>query len=270
MRHIKNTVVRRRELGFSILETLIALFIVLMSLLITVQLLHSSLQRSTTIRDRENGALYIQEKLEEIRVQATQPDIYEAGLTAFDNVVHTDPSFPDFQLRTTLNSFRPASPSYLLEEPYAALNGSDSRRILEDSCTRLTLDCWWGESSQERLRVTTLLAAPPRPFHSTTPLVISGGPSGSLARDEEATFTVEAFDENNTEIRGLTFQWFVLGSGGNGVVRQSRDGRTGIVGNWVINVDGVTRAYAPGDCELVVQAQYNGQTRSVSTEVNLL
>ena len=258
----------KRRRGISILETLLALFIILVALLVTVQLLHSSLRRSLKVQDRVNASLFLQQKLEEIRVRAADPDDFEAGLTAYNNTIHSDPEYPGLQIRSTLADFVPASPSHRLESPYET-PAPDSRRLLEESCYRLTLECWWGPSPSERLEATTLLTAPPRLFHPTNPLVISGAPSSPIAQDTESTMSVQAFDENNREIKGLTFKWFVLAKGGNGVIRQTRDGRTGILGHWTFNVDGITKVFSSGTCQVLVQARYNGDTRTAAVEVEL-
>ena len=246
-----------------------------MALLTMVQLMHSSLWRSSVVEERLQGALCAQQKLEEIRAWATEPANFYSDWSTYDNVVVAAPNYPSIQTTTTISDQPISSPSRLLETAYPPAE----QRTLENVCQGVTVECRWGEGPQNRVELSSLVSAPPGSFRADDPLEITPGPA-TLARDSAMSFQVTAFDSAGREIQGLTYSWFIVpGPGppdlsrpaGTGtLVQQSRDGRTAEIGNWLLALDGVTRVYAPGFCQFAVRARYNGQETLSSVEVEML
>jgi prepilin-type N-terminal cleavage/methylation domain-containing protein len=251
--------------GFSLLETLISLFIIVVALLMMTQLMHSSLRRGTVTQKRLQASLFAQQTLEEIRVWALAPNNFESDWSPYDDQLFIDPSFPGLETRTTLSDKDLASPSDLLEQDYPLVE----QRALPLACKGVTVECSWGTATSQRVELVSLVAAPPRAFRSTNPIEIT--PSGSsVAKDSTETFTARAFDDTGQEIKGITFSWYIVPKAGNAtMVGQTRDGREGTLGHWLIGLDGVTRVYAPGSCDFVAQARYDGVFATGSTEVDL-
>jgi type II secretory pathway pseudopilin PulG len=255
----------RGERAFSLLETLIALFIIVMALLIMTQLMHTALQRGTVVEKRLLGALCAQQKLEEIRAWALDATNFHGSWSTYDNVVSQNPQFPGLQTRTTLSDQPLSTPSRLLEEPYLATE----RRILPGACRGVTVECWWGSGPQQRLELNSLVGAPPDSFRTVNPIEIT--PSTlSMAKDSTATFSAKAFDAAGREIEGMTFSWFIVPKSGTGLmVGQTRDGRAAEIGHWLYALDGVSHTYAPGACEFAVRAKYCGIEVVESAQVDL-
>lgn len=229
------------------------------------QLMHTSMRRNSVTEQRLRAALCAQQKLEEVRAWASAPDNFEGPWTLYDNQVFTDSDFPGFQTRTTASVSTLMSPTSQWETESLL----PEQRLLPEACRVVSVECWWGAGPRDRVELTTLVGAPSRAFHPTAPLVVQE-PSVSLPRDATQAFTVRAFDDNNQEIKGLTFHWFVLSKGGNAVrVSQSRDGRTATIGHWTINPLDGTKVYVSGDCEFSVTATYNGVSATGSVGVNL-
>lgn len=251
--------------GLSLLETLIALFIIVVALLMMTQLMHTSLRRGNASEQRLRAALCAQETLEEIRLWAANPDNFESTWSTYDNQTLIDPIFPEMQIRTTVADRVVATPSKLLEDDFPIAE----QRLLEEACKRVTVECRWGNGPKDALELVTLVSAPPRAFRTTDPIEITPT-AGSLEKDESASFTARAFDDRGQEIKGITFHWYILPKTGNAtLVAQTRDGRESTIGHWLLALDGVTRVYATGQCDLVVRARYNGITETGSVEIEL-
>ena len=252
--------------GFSLLETLISFFIVVAALLTMAQLFHTSLSHGTRVEERQIGSLLAQEKLEEIRAWAADPDNYEGSWGIYDNKTFVVPAYPAFTVRTTLVDEVLASPSSLLEDNHPLAE----RRLMASACKDVTVECWWGTQATERTTLVSRVARPARTFRNVNPIVITGAAPVPLPQDDTASFTVQGFDVNDNEIENLTFSWSVLPDSGNGsVVNESRDGRSASIGNWLYAIDGVTRTYAPGKCELRVEARYEGRVEIESVPIEM-
>lgn len=237
-----------------------------MALLVMTQLIHSSLRRNAVTQKRMSAALFCQDKLEEIRIWARDPDNFHGDWAVYDNQIFSHPDFPGMELRTQVVQRDLASPTELWEQAHPPAD----RRILVEGSRTVDVDCSWDTGPKDRIELSTLVTAPPTVFHPTNPLVISGTPATPIPQDGTATFTVQAFDSANREIKGLTFSWYILAQSGNGVVAaESRDGREGTLGHWTYDIDGVTRLYVPGPCEFGVRARYNGQVVTTSVPVEL-
>ena len=253
------------EKAFSLLETLIAIFIIVMALLIMTQLMHSALQRGTVVEERLLGALCAQEKLEEIRTWASEPVNFHGNWSTYDNVVTQNPDYPAIQTRTTLSEQPISTPSRLLENAYPVAK----QRVLNNACKGVTVECWWGDGPQQRIELSSLVGAPADTFELSNPIEITPS-SAVLAKDATQSFSVRAFDSAGREIEGLIFSWFIVPKSGTGLlVSQSRDGRTAEIGNWLYALDGTSHTYAPGLCEFSVRAKYNGVEVVESVEVEM-
>lgn len=252
--------------GTTILETIIAFFIIVGALLVVVQLFHTSLQHGRIIEERLIGASLAERKLEEIRIWASDPDHFEGSWSLYDNQNFTYPGFESFTIRTTLTNPQHPTPNTLLE----AAHPVSEQRLLAQSTKGVTVDCTWGPKTNQTIRLASLVAAPPRDWDaSPLDIEISGTAPNPLPQDSTATFTVKGYDENHRELEDLTFNWVVVPKGGNGIVASSRrDGKEAAVGNWLYGLGGA-RIHRPGPVEFSVSARYNGIQRTRFVEVNL-
>ncbi|MCA9781601.1 MAG: hypothetical protein KC800_33010 [Candidatus Eremiobacteraeota bacterium] len=251
--------------AFSLLETLIAIFLIVMALLVVTRLMHQSLQRGTAVERRLTATLFAQDKLEEIRAWALDPGNFHGDWSSWDGATFTHPDFPDYQVRTSLSEQPLSTPSRLLEEVYPP----DRQRILNEACKGVTVECWWSDDQRDRIELNTLVGAPSDTFRLPNSIEIT--PSAqTLAKDSSASFTAKAFDSGGREIKGLTFSWFIVPKSGTGtLVGQSRDGRTAEIGHWLYALDGTSHTFAPGLCEFAVRARFNGVEAVGSAEVQL-
>lgn len=251
--------------AFSLLETLIAIFIIVMALLFVTRLMHQALQRGTAVERRLTATLCAQDKMEEIRAWAADPANFHSDWASYDGVTSTHPDYAGYQIRSSLSDQPLSTPSRLLEEVYPATQ----QRILEEACKGVTVECWWSDGEKDRIELNTLVGAPPDSFRMPDSIEVS--PSNqTLARDSSATFSAKAFDSAGREIKGLTFSWFIVPKSGAGtLVGQSRDGRTAEIGHWLYALDGSSHTFAPGLCDFAVRARFNGVEAVGSAEVVL-
>jgi type II secretory pathway pseudopilin PulG len=257
---------RVRDLsGISILETIIAFFIITVAILIVTQLFHSSLRYGRVIEDRRLGALLAENKLEEVRRWASDPDNFESAWSVYDNTTSTYPTFEKYSITTTLSAPQLLTPNSGMEVIHPVIE----RRTIASSTRGVTVECVWGSKQSQRLELSTLVAAPPRDWSTSTPLVITGTAPNPLPKDGTHTFTVQGFDDDGHELTDLTFNWIVLPEDGNGVVADSsRDGTSGTVGNWMFGPGGV-KTYRPGWVQFTVVARYNGREMTAFERVNM-
>jgi Tfp pilus assembly protein PilV len=251
--------------GLSMLETIIAFFIIVSALLVIAQLFHTSLKHGQITESRLIGATLCDRKLEEIRAWAGDPDNFEGSWVPYDNVTSTYPGFGNYRIRTTLSTPALWTPTSQLESVHPAVN----QRTITKSTKGVTVECQWGPNANQTIKLVTLVAAPPRAWSSTLALEITGPGPNPLPRDATATYTVKGYDENNRELEDLTFNWVVVPMEGNGVRASTRrNGKEATIGNWLYGLGGV-RIYRPGDVQFTVNARYNGQTATEFVTVNL-
>lgn len=262
--------------GFSLTETVIAAFLLLMGFLLVFSLFHVSLQYSSRVEQQALATMVAEKNLDAVRIWAQEgggPFNFEGDWSAFDDVTFPDPDYPDMQVHVKVEPFREVdTPSSALEAPHAG-----NERRMRSVLVPLRVEVSWDPSDpSRRVRLDSYVAEAPRQFRATAPLVVTaaGAVPSPVPQDATVFFEVEAFDANGNEIQDLMVAWSVepvgvgpLGIPGNGtLVPATRDGRRIGFQNRYRNSAGVW-VHTGGECVLRARARYGGVMRTQDSQV---
>jgi len=254
--------------GLSLLEAIVATFLLLSSFLIIVNLFHSGMRYNTRIENQQLAAMLAERHLEQLR---SWSELSTAGVYHYDNLVaiyhgatSVPADHPTFTLSTRVVDEQLYSPSSTLE---LGLPPGTLLRRLNGSARKVEVVVSWTGS---QVAVTSLFSRPPADFRALNAITVSpvGSPSLPLAQNASADFRAEAFDSNDQAIPGLTYQWEIVPIDGNGTLVQARDGSTATLTN---AVDVAGEVYHTGGSLYVrASARYHGRTvQGLSSVVGL-
>ncbi|MEW6283188.1 MAG: hypothetical protein AB1758_31555 [Candidatus Eremiobacterota bacterium] len=251
----------------SLLETTMALFLLLVSVLLVVQLFHRAL-RYYQGSQREVLATRLAEKVQdEVRLWALDPDNFVSNWAAWRGVTRSDPDYPG--MVATVDCSPPGrtvySPCSSIESMFAP-----DERTLDRSVMAVRVRVPWAPGRSVTL--LTYCSEPARAPAGDIEVVRGANPPDPIPQDGQVTLTARALDDRGRAIEDLTFRWYVSpislnpvppGPGpGNAIVTNegSRDGRTCVVQHRY-RYDPVTGAWSHKAGTIVVRcrAVYRGK-----------
>jgi len=248
---------RERRGGLSLVEAIIAMFILFSAFLVIIALFHSGLRHSNRVEQQQLAVFLGQRKIEEVRAWAQTTT---AGGYAFDNwtpyqgVTSTPVDFPDYRIGTTASNQTVYSGCSHLEKAYP--NTPGLQRKFTQSCKLLEVRVTWGQANQ--LLLNTLVASPPRKFRTLNPLVVTvGAYSSPLARDAAVTLTAQAYDNFGNALSDVTYSWDVGTSRAYATLVQARDGSSATLSNAVTTSS--QTFYTGGNVTVQARASLHGQ-----------
>ena len=259
-----------RNKGFSLVEAVIASFLLLGAVLMSVSLFDGTLQAEVGNEKRVLAALAAETVMADIR-QTADTD-FESVLTSFDGHTHTLPDYPGFQIRSRVERNRLANPCTPLEAGQytdADLFPAPEGRFLRRSAYKAQVDVTWDDRGNQGVSLTeNIFNFTPSIDFSVVITHNDNVPVGdselvSLTPRDIRQFRVSATADGQ-EIRDLQFTWYVQPLTGTGSIhRVSRDGRRCQYLNGYRTFNGNVHD-APGVCNLVVEATFQG-IRAVDT-----
>lgn len=232
--------------AFSLLESVAAIFTLLIAILLTFQLFHSAMQYFRMVEDRTLALTVAQQRLGEVRNWARSQN----GWTGFPS--GADPLHPQFNVAVSLADYGLASPSVELESNYT------DRRQLTKTCKQVTVQVSWARGSVELYSLVGDRGN--RSWSTTSPLQVKGTIPATVTAADSVSLSVEATDLSGALLEDLFYSWYVEPVGAVGTVATispSRDGRTAIFVNQVRLPDGTTTP-ATGQCRVAVRTIYHG------------
>lgn len=240
--------------GFSLAETVLAMFIMVGAMVVFGLLMHSMLNYGARAQQRAMAALAAQNKLEEIRNWANSGGNF-FGAWPYANQTSTDPAFPGVTLLSQVEDQQLISPCTELEK-----NNASPRAIVQ-SCKKVRVTAAWPQDGGQPIRVVTLMAAPNRTPNPS--LSVSGAIPGTLSANASFVASVSAVDSTGRPLHDLVFQWASLPTGaspGNGTaIALNGNGTRGRFTNSFQPQVGGPAVIVPGSCKLGVIAFYRGQ-----------
>lgn len=246
------------------MEAVFASFLLLTSILISVYVFDSSLKTEANNEQRTTAAIVAENALEEIRAAANHN--FSQLQSNFNGRRWTLPSYTQFEVEAKIEPQPLALPCTELESQYP-LNPvfpTPERRFMSESVWKCEVAVHWSRG-QEELRMVRYMAnlkqisnfrvdiSPPgaTQIDADTTGGFAIGPGGTL--DFEVTATADG-----QTVSDVQFTWYVEPLDGFGsVYRVSREGDQCRYRNSFVNSDGNTK-FAPGLCDLVVRAVYQG------------
>lgn len=214
----------------SLLEAVIALFLIAGSLLVLLGMFQASVGYFSRAASRQTAALVAEKTLESLRAQSRQVVGNVYGFDLWDSSPPlasptADPDYPNFLVNVSLRPTPLYSPCAMLA---TAWNSADPR-VLKSSAYKVKVTVSWdGHSS---ISIVGLLVDPLRscapctanqPNTSLTVSPLGGSPS-PLPHDQSQSYSVTARDSLGNPVRDLLTDWyFVLGTAGGSLVQDTR------------------------------------------------
>ncbi len=275
------------EQGATLLETVIALFLLASGMMVCFLLFHRALQRQAQVELRATALSVASARLEEIRLSARDFGAFESLRTAASqtNVV---PDAPGLEMTVDYDDLstgdrRRAIPSRAFDNQFATtppppVHGvgdvfagtiSSDGKVLGRAFVGVDVTVRSRSALFPPIQLTTYLREPTR-LPST--VVVSAPSTLTVNHLESSRCTAQVMDDANRPIADAVIKWTAEPVTGTGVVYQSRGGGVGVLCN--VDFDRFGNVVANpflGTCRLRATARIDGRTVSgVSEPVELL
>ncbi|MFN8608643.1 MAG: hypothetical protein U0931_13995 [Vulcanimicrobiota bacterium] len=236
----------RRTGGLSLIETMLASFILTAAILVTVTTFHRAMHYQARVERKILAAQVAHRSL--VRLRSDCDDLTTWSSLSNRSWVETD--LPEF---TTTLTVSPVA----VDSPCSGLESVVSTPIhLSASLKQVWIEVRWGGSAAEKVTITSFLTEPAR--RATQVRVWQKSGSTSLHSDQSGVFAAEARDADGRIIPDVTFDWQFASR--QGVTREpSRDGRECRLTHVLYRPDGITRYYISGECRLRALARIQGE-----------
>ncbi len=259
-----------RARGYSLIETIIASFVLVATFFVVSRVFHTGLRYAGMMESRVEAVQVAEQRMAELRRWAKQSN-------SWDNPPgeERNPRYPGYLIRVELDRVVLYAPSTELERAWPESN----RRAMNRVARRATVTVTWGERG--RYVATALITrGNPRWRDSVAEnrrrdeIVINGTIPPTVGPGDEVRLSAVGYDENNNEIPGLFFHWSVepVYGGGNPAIGRielvRRDGTEVVFTNQMRRRDLLNQPWTPnsGLCRITCYALYNGVQRTCETE----
>lgn len=252
----------RSRRGLTILETVIAVFVLTAAVLVVTALFPAGLRHLRKAEAAHMAACIAENRLEQVRAWSNTPQGSGYGFddfSAYDGMAASDPDHPEYQVAVHAIDQSLYSPSSQFEETAVG-----PKREFTGTFKKVQVTVRWeGES----LTTVTYLADPTRRLRTATPVeIVPTSPiPNPLPQGDSVTFEANGYDQDGRRIPDLRFRWYIVPITGNGTIDPSRDGLSAVFTNSV--TIGSTVKYTGGACQVAARATYRGETRSAVSEV---
>jgi Tfp pilus assembly protein PilE len=201
-----------RRRGYSLLEVVIALFLLGTSTLFVVNIFHVALQRSRSSEAQTTARLLVEQKWSELRAWAADNYIEEASLSSIDGEVTQSAEHSGFEVKVSATPWILHSPS----KEFEMARAEEERRTIEDCVASVEVTATWsGAQGKGAYTLTGLLPAAYRAV-DTIDVKILG--SAVVGQDGTTELEAVALDAEGNPVKGVSFGWWVSPSTGNGTI----------------------------------------------------
>lgn len=247
----------------SIMEVLFAMYFLTLTVLAVLNLYQAALQGSAKTDQRMIATAIADKQLARLRAYATDSGNF-ADWTSIDGVSQPDDEYPDYTVTTESEPYTQYSPCSALEGDWPV----EKQRTMTASVRKVRVTVQWSPSPSNRVRLTTLIAGPPRELDSVS--IEAGSVPDPVERDGTAEFTATGLDGSGDPIPDLFFEWWVLPGTGNGTLNVTRTGAN-CTFQHRYEVPETTPIYYPlgSSCEVEVRGRYRGQEKTDRKRLNL-
>ena len=227
---------QNRRWGLSLLEAVIALFLLIFGVLVVIRLLHQATRYDSEASRLAVAVRVSENALAEARAWAADPTNFDSAWSGFPNP-YIDPNWPQYPVDITVATPPSTAPANELFSPSRDLEAafpSGDRRILTRSLATLQTQCRYGPRVTDVLVLTTNIGEPDRVPRAVNPIVAnrSGSPD-PVPQNGVVGFETNLIDSSNTPIPDMMFFWTThpvtrpgLGPGAGTLQGISRNGKT--------------------------------------------
>jgi hypothetical protein len=255
-----------RRRGLTVVETIIASFLLVGGLLITVALFHTSLRYTAQAEQVVVATTLAQRTLNEMRSWARTPANYRSAWSPYHNITVADPQHPTFLIRTEVSQSG-GQPHPLLASPCTSLDGlypATQQRQLANSARRVRVTVTWPPySAGSTYRLVSLVEEPRLTWRATNPIVVNVSNSGPLNRNGTSTITAQGYDNSGQPIPDLVYSFYVEPGDPASMadISQTRQGRSATLTHILTLLSG-SPTYGPaGQVIVTARAVYKGEER---------
>lgn len=240
--------------GLSLIECILAFFMISCGILVLVQLYDSSFRHSMSIEARHQVTLMTEEVADAVREWGSQSANFASSWAIYDNTEFTDPRFPGVRSRV-----RVAPAGREIFSPFQAMPGS---RRIEASIVPVRVESMFENRVSTRVILMTYVGEPPRPglLSGTPPAVAVNLVAGTdpVAPDGTLDFEARLTDNTGQTIQGVTFTWTVLPETGNALIETitSEGDRAQLVHRYPVSA---ALTHVAGTIKVEARARYGGQ-----------
>jgi type II secretory pathway pseudopilin PulG len=237
--------------GTTLIESVLALFLLTVASLLVVNLFQTALQRSRAGEQEHVARLIAERTLADIRGWSAEGNFRTiSDLSTYHGLSYKDPEHSLYQVDV---SFTPETLDIYCSSLEAAFPGDE--RTMTESCAKAEVTVSWASGMGSRnITLVTLVPESPRIIDR---IVVSGAPPNMTA-DEKIDLTAQAFDTKGAEIKDIQFAWWIEAQTGIGRLTPSRQTNTAVFTNRARLRNGTT-AVVNGTCRIAVFAAYDGQ-----------
>jgi Tfp pilus assembly protein PilV len=243
-----------RRSGLSLLETVIALFLLVAEVLVLLGAFHQGVRHQARTYMQAQAIGVVQQTFSEIRAWARVPANYDSNWSAYHGVTRQDGAFRVL-IECAPGGQPLASPCNSLELPW-----SSRAKLLRRSVVPVKVTAVWDPSdARARLSVTSYLGEPPRAPDPVLRITQTGGPTSPVPQNGVMAFQVEARDSAGNPLRDLQYSWYVKPFTGNASVLGGgpRDGTSAEVKHAYV-YNGIT-LHVAGTIQVECRARYHGR-----------
>lgn len=254
--------------GFSLAESVFALFLLVLGFFVLVALFHLSLRYTALTEKQVLAATLAQNKLQEIRAWARTPSNFANNWSTYDNVTTTDPE-SNFRI-TTRSAVEPLFSACSQTE---SVQPPGDQKRLASSARKLEIKVQWDPPSPaNQLTVTTLVGEPLRQINTVNVRIDVPGPD-PLPQNQSVILSAHAMDAGNSEIPDVQFRFYPepsLPIAATGTIENDRNGRVAVFTHKVRRQDATWDFGQAGQCRVRARAVYGGTERwGFSPVINL-
>lgn len=254
-----------RRSGLSLLETVIALFLLVAEVLVLLGAFHQGVrhQARTTMQAQAVGV--VQRTMSEVRAWARVPANFDSNWAVYNGATRQDAGFT-VQIECAPAGLALASPCNSLENPWTS-----RAKVMRRSVVPVKVTATWDPSdSRANVSVTSYIGEPPRAANPVLLITQTGGPSSPVPQNGVMAFKVDARDASGNALQDLQFRWYVKPFTGNASVLDGgpRDGTTAEVKHAYI-YNGIT-LHVAGTIQVECRTTYHGrELRGVTPPIML-
>ncbi|MBS2036469.1 hypothetical protein JST97_15870 [bacterium] len=249
--------------ALTLLETVLATFLLLWAILIVVRLFHSGIAYTSRSMEQETAVFLAEQQLERMRAwsESTTGNVYNFdNLISIYNGTPVAAELPGFTITTRVVARELYSGCSQIE-----LSQPSDRRVLTDSARTVQVEVKWA-GDRRQVSLCTVLARPPLRFPDPAPsptlptgVTLSSPSDNPVPHLGSTSLQAGAIDRYGAPLRDLFYEWELVPISGAGTLEQSRAGDSARLYNWVYLPDG-SKASTGGDVTVRVTARYHGQS----------
>ena len=262
---------RHNLTGFSLIEAVMATFLLLSAVLLGAYVFHSGLRAEASNERRVVASMVAESAMAEIRESANRN--FQGLVTGPGERTWSPTEEPEMKVTMRVRPVSLALVCQELESQYPRANRfpAPAPRLLSESVVEVEIAVSWSDSTQQSIRLVETITNLRTAEEFTVQLLGASGnglaESMALSKGGTVDFTAQATADGQP-VKDIQFTWYVQPLIGFGsLTAVSRDGSRCTYINAYRNYNDDLR-YAPGACYLMLKASYQGRESTARIRID--